>query len=551
MNVLRQLLLILFLLCLQNQPLFAQRVTALKPDIQIDSILSPQQWASKLAQDPISKNLFYACSNGNIYEVFEATHSDTLRFSSLDHGIFSLQGLCFLDSTMFLCGNIWYNTIGFGLIMKGVLQPTGSRIWSTVLTTEAYPTGSANGDHGFTALNIDPTKQYLFLSSGSRTSFGEIETNNGAHPGLREQALTSKIFRIPIDAANLYLLNDSVFLENSGYVFAEGTRNAYDMAWNAQNHLFAIDNAGERDDPEELNWIQQGKHYGFPWRIGGNQNPLLNPQYDATQDPLINPQNSAFLAGHFNADPTFPLIPSGLQFTEPLANYGNAADYYKDELTGNIHRASETGVPIKSFTPHRSPLGLVIDKDKALGSIYSGKAFVLSFMPGGDSSGFSPISPWGSPCPFVDNSRELVMLQIQYDSLLQDYFLHSSDVVTGFYLPVDAEQIGSSIYVIENNGVLWRIRFPEPNVIPSSAAQGLFVYPNPISDQVKVYFPNPNSEVRHIEIVDVLGQKVWSSPTFNDAFAALSSPKLSNGTYFISICNTEKSLAVQKVLFCQ
>ena len=551
MNSIRQFHFLLVLFLLQHQQLLAQRVTPLQTDIQIDSILKPKPWAAKLAQDPISKNLFYASSNGNIYEVFEQLQADTLRYTSIDHGLSRLQGFCFLDSTIFLSGNIWYSTTGIGMIIKGVLQPNGSRIWSTVLSTEAYPTSSANGDHGFTALNIDPTQQYLFFSSGSRTSFGEVQTNNGAYPGLREQALTSKIFRIPIDAQNLYLLNDSVFLANSGYVFAEGTRNAFDMAWNAQNHLFAIDNAGERDDPEELNWIQQGKHYGFPWRIGGNQNPLLDPQYDATLDPLINPQSGAFLAGHFNADPNFPAIPSSLQFTEPLSHYGHVADYYKDEATGDIHKTSETGIPIKTFTPHRSPLGLVIDKNNELGSIYTGKGFILSFMPGGDSTGFSPISPWGSPCPFVDNSRELVLLQLQYDSLLQDYKLHSSNVATGFYLPVDATQIGTSIYVIENNGALWRIRFPAPNLIPTSAAEGLFVYPNPIADILKVYYPNPSSEERYLEIFDVLGQKVWSSANFTDAFLTTSSPKLSNGTYFVSICSAEKRLAIQKVLFCQ
>jgi hypothetical protein len=194
---------------------------------------------------------------------------------------------------------------------------------------------------------------------------------------------------------------------------------------------------------------------------------------------------------------------------------------------------------------------LVIDKNNELGSIYTGKGFILSFMPGGDSTGFSPISPWGSPCPFVDNSRELVLLQIQYDSLLQDYKLYSSNVATGFYLPVDAVQIGTSMYVIENNGVLWRVRFPAPDVIPTCAAQGLFVYPNPVTDLLKVYYPNPNHEVRYLEIYDVLGQKVWSSTNFTDAFLNTNPPKLNNGTYFVSIRSSEKRLAIQKVLFCE
>jgi Glucose / Sorbosone dehydrogenase len=526
----------------------AQRVQALTNDISVDSILLAKPWASKLALDPISKHLFYCGSNGNIYEVFEAAQTDSLRFTNQDHSLTRLQGMCFMDSTLFLSGNIWYSTTGIGLIMKGILQPDGTRIWSTVLSTEAYPTSGPSGDHGFTGLNIDPQQQFLYFSSGSRTSFGEVQTNNGAFPGLREQALTSKIFRIPVSAENIYLYNDSTFLDTCGYVFAMGTRNAYDMAWNAQDHLFAIDNAGERDDPEELNWIQEGHHYGFPWRIGGNLNPLTNPNYNAAQDPLINPQNSAYLEGHFNADPNFPQIPSGLQFTEPLSNYGAAADYYKNETTGKIEKSSESGTPVKTFTPHRSPLGLVIDKNKALGSVYSGKGFVMSFMPGGDSTGFSPISPWGSPCPFVDPSRELVMMNLYYDSLNNDYAIQTSNIVTGFYLPVDAEQVGNSIYIIENNGVLWKIRFPAPNVIPTCAEKGLFVYPNPSAAALNLYYPNPNQQERYFELLTLDGKLLYRSANFNTEFYKSETLNYPQGCYYIQLLTNGAILARQQLI---
>jgi hypothetical protein len=526
----------------------AQRVQALTNDIFVDSILLAKPWASKLALDPISKHLFYCGSNGNIYEVFEAAQTDSLRFTNQDHSLTRLQGMCFMDSTLFLSGNIWYSTTGIGLIMKGILQPDGTRIWSTVLSTQAYPTSGPSGDHGFTGLNIDPQQQFLYFSSGSRTSFGEVQTNNGAFPGLREQALTSKIFRIPVSAENIYLFNDSTFLDTCGYVFAMGTRNAYDMAWNAQEHLFAIDNAGERDDPEELNWIQEGHHYGFPWRIGGNLNPLTNPNFNAAQDPLINPQNSAYLEGHFNADPNFPQIPSGLQFTEPLSNYGAAADYYKNETTGKIEKSSESGTPVKSFTPHRSPLGLVIDKNKALGSVYSGKGFVMSFMPGGDSTGFSPISPWGSPCPFVDPSRELVMMNLYYDSLNNDYAIQTSNIVTGFYLPVDAEQVGNSIYIIENNGVLWKIRFPAPNVIPTCAEKGLFVYPNPSAAALNLYYPNPNQQERYFELLTLDGKLLYRSANFNTEFYQSETLNYPQGCYYIQLLTNGAILARQQLI---
>jgi hypothetical protein len=533
--------------CFSN--LYGQRVHALAPGILVDSILKTKPGASKMALDPITQHLFYCSSDGKIYEVFEAIGSDSLRFTASQHGLTRLQGLCFLDSTMYLAGNLWYATTGIGLIVKGKLQANGTRVWTTIVSTEAYPTSSSTGDHGFTALNVDPTHQFLFFSGGSRTSFGEVETNNGNYPGMREQALTSKIYRVPIDAENLYWPNDSTFLNASGYVFAEGTRNAYDMAWNAQDHLFAVDNAGERDDPEELNWIQQGHHYGFPWRIGGNANPLMNPTYNASQDPLINHLNGAYLAGHFAADPNFPPIPAGIQFTEPLLHYGQAADYFRDETTGHVIHASEVDTFMRTFTAHRSPLGLIIDRDSLMMGVYKGKSFVMSFMPGGDSTGFTPLSPWGSPCPFVDSSRELVMMDIQYDDVLADYTIHSANVATGFYLPVDVEQIGNTLYVIENNGVLWKLDFPVGTTEPPICyAAGLIVYPNPFSTSCSVYYPNPSNESRVIRLYASNGQLAFESEGFIDSTYELLKASIAKGSYTLVLQAGEEILARQKVI---
>ena len=529
--------------------LLAQRVHSLVSTIQVDSIMTVKPGASKMAFNPITQSIFYSSSDGNIYEVFETVGVDSLRFDASQHGLTRVQGLCFLDSTMFLAGNLWGNTTGVGLIVKGKLMPDGARQWTTIVVTEAYPTSSPYGDHGFTGINLDPSGQFLYFSGGSRTSFGEVESNSGNYPGMREQALTSKIYRVPVDAENLYWLNDSTFLENSGFVFAEGTRNAYDMAWNAENHLFAIDNAGERDDPEELNWIQQGHHYGFPWRIGGNENPLLSPTYDAAQDPLINPQNSAFLAGDFNPDPLFPPIPTGIQFTEPLRHYGNAADYYKDALSGEIKRANVEDTFIRTFTAHRSPLGLVIDRDSLMNGIFKGKSFIMSFMPGGDSTGSTPLSPWGSPCPFVDPSRELVMMSLDFDTSLMDYVIHSENIATGFYLPVDVEQLENVLYIIENNGVLWKLTFPSQIIeSPICYAEGLIVYPNPFSSACQVYFPNPSAETRTIKLYAQSGTLVYQSVPFNDSFFELEKPLIANGNYTLVIDASGEQRAKQQVI---
>ena len=52
------------------------------------------------------------------------------------------------------------------------------------------------------------------------------------------------------------------------------------------------------------------------------------------------------------------IIPDSIDFVEGLINIGPDADR-KRESDGNIYDASDSGLEIRTFTSHRSPLGLV------------------------------------------------------------------------------------------------------------------------------------------------------------------------------------------------
>jgi glucose/arabinose dehydrogenase len=124
---------------------------------------------------------------------------------------------------------------------------------------------------------VSPDGRFVYLSSGSRTDHGEVQTSGGRFPGLREVPLTAKIFRLPATASGVVLLDDEAFLTGSGFVFARGVRNSFDPAFNARGDLFSGDNSGDRDDSDELNWLREGGHYGFPWRMGTNDTPQQFP----------------------------------------------------------------------------------------------------------------------------------------------------------------------------------------------------------------------------------------------------------------------------------
>ncbi|MBL7925303.1 MAG: T9SS type A sorting domain-containing protein [Bacteroidia bacterium] len=469
----------------------AQTVYPLMPNIEVDSILAVKPGATKIAYDALSNHLYYSTVDGNIYRVNmlgTGAATDTLMYTASNHGITFLQGLFFKDSTLFVCGNNWGAVMTIGMVVKGVLQPNGMRQWINVVTTDPYPMASISGDHGFSAVHVDPTGNYIFVSSGARTHLGEVRTFFGSCPNCREIPITSKIFRFPVQSVGLTLPNDSTALSNSGYLFASGTRNAYAMAWDANQNLFAIDNSGERDDPEELNWIRQGHHYGFPWRMGGNDNPLRFPPYDVNQDALVNPLCAGYINGWFANDTTFPPVPQGVTFTDPIRNYGVDADYFRTP-TGQVNNASDMGSYITTFTAHRSPLGLVTDADSVLPAPYTGLAFVLNFMPGGDSSGYTPISPWGGPGPFVDTARGLLAMQLNYNAAIDNFELTAQNIVDGFYLPVDATLVGNKLYAIENGGDIWQITFTT-TVGMADVNFKSKVYPNPFNQHTNILFNN-------------------------------------------------------------
>jgi hypothetical protein len=508
------------LLCCLCWGLSAQRVHPLVTGIQIDSILQGQGGVTKIAYDQVRGRLYYTVVSGEIREVYmpgTGNPSDTLRYTSADHGITFLQGLIIRDSVMYVCGDVWSSTTGVGKVMKGKLQPDGSRVWTAVATSQPYPSSEPGGDHGWAGVTIDPGGNYIYVSSGARTHLGEIRTNSGAWPNKREVPMTTRLFRFPINATGIVLPNDSVLLDASAsnYVYAWGIRNTYSMAWDANNNLFGIDNAGERDDPEELNWLRQGKHYGYPWRIGGNANPIAHSPYDVNTDPLVNHNSGGYVNGWFADNPGFPAVPVGVTFTEPVRNYGPDADFFRDSVTGSVKNASDLGSFITSFTPHRSPLGLVIDRDSLLDTPYRGDAFLTSFMPGGDSTGYTPLSPWGGPCPFVDPTRDLLHVKLSYNASIDNYTMNVYRIAEGLYLPVDAALVGNQLYIIESSGKLWKVTMPGYwGLTQVTKTTELNVYPNPGSSEVEFKFSSAAAPDVHLTIYDVRGRRVFETTDF-------------------------------------
>src|SRR5690606_2211371 len=145
-----------------------------------------------------------------------------------------------------------------GIMMRGALNSTGRRDWTLGFITEDVGSTKTVFDHGFNGVAASLDKKYLFINSGARTDHGEVQDNDGEYPDSRDEALTACVLRIPVDAEALYLPNDRDFLVKNKYLFAEGIRNAYDLAFAPDGNLFAVSNSGDYDHPEDMFWLREG-----------------------------------------------------------------------------------------------------------------------------------------------------------------------------------------------------------------------------------------------------------------------------------------------------
>jgi len=167
-----------------------------------------------------------------------------------------------------------------------------------------YP-GSAAYIHGVEHIAFGPDG-FLYVGNGARTDGGLTSTDTNWYGG-GETPITSCLWRI-----------DPKVEPPTLDVFARGIRNAYGFCWNDHGEMFATENGPDADAPEELNHIERGKHYGFPYTFAN----WTKKAYAATPDR-----------------------PPGLEFTLPVPNLGPDGGF--------------SGEPIYSFDPHSGPGGIV------------------------------------------------------------------------------------------------------------------------------------------------------------------------------------------------
>jgi len=491
--MIRTLILFLLFICLPVV-LISQTPVLIDDELSIRSITNSPHESVRLSYNLTDESLYLLTRYGQIFRVNLDSGGLSELQNSSDHQLEDVQGMDISsDGVFYIVGNIRDNTnlTNTGIIKRGE-QSGETWEWSTVAESEPYPLINTFFDHVMNGIVVSPDNQTLYVNSGSRTDHGEVHSVNGLFPDERESPLTAIVLQLPADGKDILLENDTDFLRDNGYLYAEGTRNSFSLAFNAGGELFATENAGERDDPDELNWLREGHHYGFPWVMGGNLNPMQFEGY-VPEDDLLLPTESGSYEFFYN-DPEFPEPPEGVEFTGAIPNFGPDGANYRDPYTGEILNAFDQDTSITSFTGHRSPLGLVFDTTNSLGSKFTGDAFVLGFT-GGDNDAYL--------LRLLDDPGE-DLLHLQLTKTDDGYEMTSKRLAMNFISPVDAELIGNKLYVVEHKNPqwlnrnattrIWEITFPG---FGTSADDQISELPGDI--QLNQNYPNPFNPVTVIE----------------------------------------------------
>jgi glucose/arabinose dehydrogenase len=167
-----------------------------------------------------------------------------------------------------------------------------------------YPWGIGPFNHGVSHIAQGPDG-FLYVAIGSRTDGNETGTDARYFQG-GEAETTACLWRLATDGAR------------EPEIYARGLRNPFGFCWNDRGEMFATENGPDADKPEELNVIERGKHYGFPFQFG-----------DSTNKPYAHT----------------PDAPAGMEFSQPVVNGGPDGGF--------------NGKTISTFDPHSSPAGVI------------------------------------------------------------------------------------------------------------------------------------------------------------------------------------------------
>jgi len=288
------------------------------PGFSLRAVAQSPEFLTRLAVDQERKTIYALAEKGSVYVLDLAAGAFGQIIKASDYLDLSQGDAVTMGMTVDAQGRLWI--VSNQMRTQSVPYQNDVVIWRSSTTVDGYPAkmlpwfrtsypyGVGPYNHGVSHLAFGPDGM-LYVNSGSRTDGGEPGNDPQRYWG-GEVETTACLWRF-----------DPKEVPPKLEVYARGIRNAYGFAWDHAGNLFTFSNGPDYNAPEEMDFIQPGRHYGFPYQFADWP---VKPGFPYTYTPLP---------------------PPGLEFTPPVVNLGPAGG------------GSASG--LSTFDAHSAPGGAV------------------------------------------------------------------------------------------------------------------------------------------------------------------------------------------------
>lgn len=320
---------------------------------------------AQIEQHPLTRHIYGVGLNHRLYRINPATMTliDTISVPQLSG---NAQGLAFDPAN----GDVFVSSHN-GNIVKGTYNAQ-TNSFSFALFLDLPEAQLGEEDHGVNALAV--RGGLLYINSGSATK-------QGPEP---DYGLNARILTYPLTGGGLPAVR----------TFARGVRNHFDIAFRADGKLFGVENGPNCHFGEELNLLEEGKHYGFPYLYGSD---ISGSETSSPNVPCSN-----------------PTPPPGM-YEPAWGNYG------PDARPGPGHDGYEDGGVYHSFQPHSGPDGLDFYEPSRMDPT------AAKFPP--EFFGRAFVARWGPALPTTPSGRDVLSLRLDdaHQGFVCNTFLYNLD----------------------------------------------------------------------------------------------------------------------------